>query len=55
MNLTNIKTKSLQIIEKRCREKRQHGYDYLRFGWIADRCSVELNKRIKEGRHEWKI
>lgn len=54
MDLTNKPTLLLQAIEKRCREKRSQGWDFLRWGFIADKCSVELNKRIVEGRHEWK-
>jgi hypothetical protein len=55
MNLTNKPTALLNNIEKRCRKKRALGWDYLRWGFIADRCAVELNKRIIEKRHEWKI
>jgi hypothetical protein len=57
MNIKDIKTKSLETIYKRCREKRNSISDMsvaLRFGWIADRCNVEMCKRIIERRHEWK-
>lgn len=55
MNIKKIKTASLQAIYDRCRKKRVEGiwYEVLRFGWIADKCMIEMNNRIKEGRHEW--